>query len=57
MGEPSTRAERRRRLAESTKVAYRLLAKVRRPELVPFASSRVAEAIGLIEACRKPWRR
>ena len=47
----------RRRLAESIRVAYRLLAKVRRPDLLPFASDKVAEAVGLIEACRKPWRR
>lgn len=55
--EPRTRAERRQRLADSTKVAYRLLAKVRRPDLLPFSSTKIAEAIGLIEASRKPWRR
>ncbi len=55
--DPTTRADRRRRLADSTKVAYRLLARVRRPDLLPFSSNKIAEAIGLIEASRKPWRR
>ncbi len=55
--EPKTRAERRRSIAESTRFAYRLLAKVRRPDLVPFSSTKIAEAIGLIEASRTPWRR
>lgn len=56
MIEPQTRAEMRRRLAASDKVAYRLLATVRRPDLLPFASARIAECIGRIEACRTPWR-
>jgi hypothetical protein len=47
-----TRAEMRRRLAASERAAYRLLAKVRRPDLLPFASARIAEAIGVIEMCR-----